>query len=308
MSKVASTVAVAALPPVRAGVCADPHWMVGFARHAEACGFESIVTVEHAVVISDYTSRYPYASSGRMPLPDDCAIPDPLDTLAFVAGATTTLGLATGIVVLPVHHPVVLAKRLATIDVLSKGRLRLGVGLGWMREEIEACGTDFDSRARRADESIEVMRALWGPYGPEGVSFTGEFFRFSGAHSYPKPTRPSGIPIHIGGHSPGSIRRAARLGDGWHPLGLQGDELVAAIERLKSETKAAGRDPEALEVTLTGVASTTTAETMEKVAHMGVDRLVVTCVRPDLDEAKAELSGVAERVGLVAPESPAPPP
>jgi alkanesulfonate monooxygenase SsuD/methylene tetrahydromethanopterin reductase-like flavin-dependent oxidoreductase (luciferase family) len=283
MAKVVSKVAVAALPPVRAGVCADPEWMVGFARHAEACGFESIVTVEHAVVISDYTSRYPYAASGRMPLPDHCAIPDPLDTLAFVAGATTTLGLATGIVVLPVHHPVVLAKRLATIDVLSKGRLRLGVGLGWMREEIEACGTDFDSRARRANESIAVMRALWAPTGPQGASFAGEFFHFSGAHSYPKPLRPSGI-------------------------GLQGDELVAAIERLKSETEAAGRDPEAIEVTVTGVASTTTAETIDKVAQWGINRLVVTCMRPDLDEAKEELSAVAERVGLVAPKSPAPSP
>lgn len=288
---------LAALPPVRAGVCADPDFMVGFARHAEACGFESIVTVEHAVVISDYASRYPYAESGRMPLPDDCAIPDPLDLLAFVAGATTTLGLSTGVVVLPNHHPVVLAKRLATIDVLSKGRLRLCVGLGWMREEIEACGTDFDSRGRYADEAIAVLRALWAPDGAAGASFDGEFFHFAHAHSHPKPVRESGVPIHIGGHSAASIRRAARLGDGWHPLGIRGDDLVDAIARLKAQTETAGRDPNAVEVTVTGVASTTTAHTIEKLSAMGVHRLVVTCVRPDLSAAKDELSAVADHVG-----------
>jgi probable F420-dependent oxidoreductase len=293
-----TTVKMAVLPPVRAGVCADPHWLVDFARHAEACGFESIVTVEHAVVVSGYTSRYPYAESGRMPLPDDCAVPDPLDTLAFLAGATTTLGLSTGVVVLPLHHPVVLAKRLATIDVLSGGRLRLCVGLGWMREEIEACGVDFDTRGRRADEQVAVMRALWAPSGPEGASFQGEFFGFHNAHSNPKPVRSSGIPVHIGGSTPASIRRAARLGDGWHPLGLSGDALTDALAVLHRETAAARRDPADVEVTLTALASSTTAETVEKVSKWGVGRLVVTCVRPDLGQAKDELSAVAERVGL----------
>jgi probable F420-dependent oxidoreductase len=209
------------LPPVRAGVCADPDWMIGFARQAEDCGFESIVLVEHPVVIGDYTSRYPYASSGRMPLADDCAIPDPIDVLAFLAAATTRLQLATGVLVLPAHHPVTMAKRLATVDALSRGRLRLCIGVGWMREELEACGIDFASRGRRTDECIDVMRALWADTEPEGASFEGEFFRFSHAHTHPKPHRPGGIPIHIGGHSAPSIRRAARRGDGWHPLGLR---------------------------------------------------------------------------------------
>ena len=215
-----TTLEVAALPPVRAGVCADPDWMAAFALHIEALGFESIVVVEHPLVIGDYTSRYPYAASGRMPLPDDCAIPDPIDTLAFLAGVTSTLVLATGVLVLPAHHPVVMAKRLATLDRLSKGRVRLCIGVGWMREELEACGVDFDSRGRRTDECIDVMRALWADTEPEGASFAGEFFAFSHAHTHPKPFRPGGVPVHIGGHSPASIRRAARRGDGWQPLGL----------------------------------------------------------------------------------------
>ena len=181
---------MAALPPVRAGVCADPDWMAGFCRHIEALGFESVVVVEHPLVIGDYTSRYPYAPSGRMPLPDDCAIPDPIDLLAYLAGVTSTLGLATGVVVLPAHHPVIMAKRLATVDRLSKGRVRLCIGVGWMREELEACGIDFASRGRRTDECIDVMRALWADTGRRGRRSQGEFFSFSHAHTHPKPCRP----------------------------------------------------------------------------------------------------------------------
>jgi probable F420-dependent oxidoreductase len=296
-----SDVRVSVMPPVRGGVCADPDWMVEIARHAERLGFDEIVTVEHPLVIGTYSSRYPYAESGRMPLPNDCAVPDPLDTLAFVAGATSTLGLATGVVVLPAHHPVVMAKRLATIDRLSKGRLRLCIGLGWMREEIEACGADFDTRGRRTDESIDVMRTLWSDSGEEGATFSGEFFSFANAHSYPKPwERPGGkgIPIHIGGHSPGSVKRAARRGDGWHPLGLEGEALTSMLQALHEEAEAAGRDPREIEITLSSVASTSDAETLGKVREWGVTRLVMATGKRDLEAAKDELGSLADRVGL----------
>jgi probable F420-dependent oxidoreductase len=292
------TLALAALPPVRAGVCAQPDWMAGFAQHIEGLGFESIVVVEHPVVIGGYESRYPYASSGRMPLPDDTDIPDPLDVLAFLAGVTTSLHLATGVLILPAHHPVVLAKRLATIDRLSKGRVRLCIGVGWLREELEACGTEFDSRGRRTDESIDVMRALWRDTEPEGSSFHGEFFSFDRAHSHPKPHRASGIPIHIGGHTTPSIRRAARRGDGWQPLGLWGEELEDALARLRGETEAIGRDPDALELTISALSSSATPETVDKLTAIGVHRLVVTCSEADLEAAKDDMSAVAQRVGL----------
>jgi len=288
----------AVLPPVRAGVCADPDWMVGFARHAEACRFESIVLVEHPVVIGTYTSRYPYASSGRMPLPDDCAIPDPLDVLGFLAAATTDLGLSTGVLVLPAHHPVVMAKRLATVDRLSKGRVRLAIGVGWMREELEACGTDFASRGRRTDECIDVLRSLWADSEPDGASFHGEFFSFDHAHSHPKPYRREGIPIHVGGHSPASVRRAGRRGDGWHPLGLRGPELASAWEAVRAEAEAAGRHPGAIELTVTGVSTGTTPDALAELEAMGVDRLVVTCLEADLAAARDEMSAVAATAGL----------
>ncbi|MUL65019.1 LLM class F420-dependent oxidoreductase, partial [Mycobacterium sp. CBMA 234] len=187
----------AVVTPVTTGVTADPVWMTEFARHLETCGFESIVAVEHTVMMTRYSSVYPYDASGRVEIPADCPVPDPLDLLAFLAGQTSTLGLATGVLVLPNHHPVVLAKRLATLNVLSGGRIRLGVGMGWLREEIEACGAPFDARGRRADEQIDILRLLWSDQ-PDGANHSGEFFEFANAACYPKPISP--IPVHIGGH------------------------------------------------------------------------------------------------------------
>lgn len=291
----------AVLAPVATGRTADPEWIARFARHVEACGFESIVVVEHAVVVAGYSSVYPYDRSGRMELADDCAIPDPLDLLAFLAGQTTRLGLATGVLVLSNHHPVVLAKRAATVDALSGGRLRLCVGVGWMREEVEACGTAFATRGRRADEAIDAMRALWAGGPPDGASHHGEFFRFERAMSYPKPVRPGGVPIHIGGHSLAAARRAGRRGDGLQPLGLAGDELRRVVAAMRAEAERAGRDPDALELTLGHLAAKITPERAEKLRELGADR-VLLAVTPtdDLAAAKDELSACAQRLGLVA--------
>src|SRR6478736_5062543 len=192
-----------------------------FARHLEACGFESIIMAEHTVLVTEYTSVYPYDPSGRVEVAPECPVPDPLEMLAFLAGQTTTLGLATGVLVLPNHHPVMLAKRAATVDVLSGGRLRLCVGVGWLREEIEACGTEFQTRGRRADEQLAVLRALWDDQG-QGVTHHGEFFQFENVVCSPKPIAGKHLPVHIGGHSKAAARRAGRFGDGFQPLGVAG--------------------------------------------------------------------------------------
>src|ERR1700677_4835866 len=214
--------------PVAAGVTADPRWMVAFTRHLEASGFESIVVVEHTVLATRYDSVYPYDPSGRVELAADCPVPDPLDLLSFLAGHTDRIGLATGVLVLPNHHPVVLAKRVATVDAFSGGRIRLCVGVGWLKEEVEACGVEFDSRGRRADEQIAVLRALWADQ-PQGASYHGNFFNFDNAMSYPKPIAGERLPIHIGGHSRTGARRAGRFGDGFQPLGVSGPQLASLI-------------------------------------------------------------------------------
>ncbi len=295
--------ALAVIPPVSSADFADPDWIAPFAREAERLGFESLVLPEHVVLAVDYTSRYPYSRSGRVPLPDDCVIPDPLDTLAYVAGVTTTLGLATGLLVLPLHNPLVLAKRAATVDRLSNGRLRLGVGLGWLREELEAGGVDFASRGTRADEEIDVIRALWSADPQQGASFEGHHFSFSGVQSFPRPAQAGGVPIEVGGTSPAAIRRAARRGDGWLSLGLRGDALVAALHTLAEEASAAGRDPASIDVTLSGVTTTASVDraTLEHAAAQGACRVVVNLGSAALAEALDELRHVAERTGLTPP-------
>jgi probable F420-dependent oxidoreductase len=159
---------------------ADPDLMAAAARHAETCGFESIYMAEHIVM-------YPGATVGPVAFPPDLAVADPLECLTHVAAATSTLLLGTGVLLLPYRHPVVLAKQLATIDVLSRGRMSLlTVGLGVLPGEAAAVGVDFATRGRRADEAIDVLRLLWGG-DAAGVSFQGEFFSLAAACSFPKP-------------------------------------------------------------------------------------------------------------------------
>lgn len=296
----ADTLEYAVIAPVGAGTTADPAWISAFARHVEACGFGSLVAVEHAVMMSRYDSVYPYDASGRVELPADCPIPDPLELLAFLAGQTTTLGLATGVLVLPVHHPVVLAKRLATLDVLSGGRVRLAVGMGWMREELEACDVPFEARGRRADEQIRVMRALWADTSEQGVDHDGEFFSFRGAVSRPRPVRGT-VPVHIGGHSRAAARRAGRHGDGLQPLGVAGEGLAGLVALMRSSAEEAGRDPDALELTLGHLVTRIDQGRAERLAAQGADRLVLaTSGTTDLAQACDELSACAERLGLRA--------
>jgi probable F420-dependent oxidoreductase len=301
--RVAGPAGLAVIPPVSTADFADPDWIAPFAREAERLGFESLVLPEHVVLAVDSTSRYPYSKSGRVPLPDDCVIPDPLDTLAYVAGVTTTLGLATGLLVLPLHNPLVLAKRAATVDRLSGGRLRLGVGLGWLREEIEAAGVDFATRGVRADEAIDAVRALWTADRERGAHFEGRHFSFAGVQSFPRPVRPGGVPIDVGGTSPAAIRRAARRGDGWLSLGLRGDALTDALQRLAAETTAAGRDPATIDVTLSGVttAATVDGSTLEEAGALGARRVVINLGSAALADAQEELRQAAARAGLTRP-------
>lgn len=283
------------LPPYRAGVCADPAWMLGFARHAEGLGFESLYVVEHVVVRAGYDERYPYAPSGRMPLPDDCPIPDPLDLLAFLAAATERIVLGTGILVAPEHHPLQLAKRLATVDVLSAGRMRLGVGVGWMREELEALGVDFASRGRRLDEIIAAVRTVWAE---DEADFHGEFFSFERVVSRPRPLRPGGVPIHIGGHAPAAARRAGRLGDGFQPLGLDDEALADRLTLMRAAADEAGRDPDVIELSLGGLLDATGPEEVEAARDRGAHRMVLSTRSGDLDEVRSQMDAFAARVPL----------
>ena len=167
---------------------------VAAARAAEGCGFDSLWTFEHVVYPDEYASPYPGSPDGRLPMPPSTPIPDPLIWLSYIASATTTLRLATGIVILPQRNPLILAKELATLDRLSGGRLLFGIGVGWLKEEFEALGIPWEERGARADDYVAALRALWAG---DGASFDGRFVSFSRVSSNPKPAQPS-IPIVVG--------------------------------------------------------------------------------------------------------------
>ena len=268
-----------------------PEQVTGLARHAEQCGFESFFTTEHIAL-------YPGVTLGRMPIAPDTPIADPLEVLSFVAGVTERIILGTSVLLLPFHQPVVLAKRLATIDQLSRGRMRLfGIGVGSLAKEAEAAGVDFHTRGRRADEAIDVLRLLWAG-GTDGVSFDGEFYSFTDLCSYPKPYQASTLPIHIGGSSPAAARRAGLRGDGYFPGGGVTDEQRSAQVALMRETaRAAGRDTGALEYTRWGNIAMTPDE-VAALAAEGVTRLIISPTTADLAEQQKELSTFAEQHGL----------
>ena len=233
---------------------------------AEEAGFESAWTVEHTVVPAGHASRYPYSADGRMAGGAfDFPLPDPLIWMAYVAARTRTIKLGTGILILPQHSPVITAKQVATLDVLAGGRVLLGIGVGWLKEEFEAIGASFEDRAARTDEYIAVLRALWSQERP---SFQGQFVRFDGAYCRPQPLRGT-VPIHVGGHSKAAARRAGRLGDGFFPARGNPQELVGLA---RSSATQAGRDPAALEITLSCPES---LDELPALAKLGVHRVLV---------------------------------
>ncbi|MCZ6465563.1 MAG: LLM class F420-dependent oxidoreductase [Proteobacteria bacterium] len=255
-------------------------YAAGLARLAEEVGFESVWAAEHVVMPAEYASTYPYHKSGRMPIPD-AAVPDPLTWLTWVGAASERLLLGTAVAILPQHNPLVFAKTVASLDRLSGGRVILGVGLGWLEEESRALGIDFRTRAARCDESIEAMRALW----TEPVaSYRGEHVRFDAVKCSPRPLRPGGVPIHVGGHSRAAARRAGRLGDGFMPLGGSLEEMAPLRAIMEEAAREAGRDPAAIEITRLGAPD---PEHAKACADAGVDRLIVHAMKPDLDGVRS---------------------
>jgi probable F420-dependent oxidoreductase len=225
------------------GKFSRPELFAQLASDCEALGFESIWTVEH-VVIPQPHMPYPGSNDGQMPGGDQVPIPDPLIPLAYAAAITSRLKLSTGVIILPQRHPLYLAKQLATLDLLSNGRIMVGIGSGWMKEEFDSVQIPFNVRGARTDESIKAMRTLWSD---PVASFHGRHFRFHDVKSYPKPVQKNGIPIHVGGHSIAAARRAGRYGDGFFPTLTNPERLLELFAVVRGEAKKAGRQPDQIE-------------------------------------------------------------
>ena len=266
------------------------------ARIAEAAGFESLIVVEHVVWPESYQSTYPYSETGRLPGGPETAMPDPLIWIAHVSAVTTTLRFLTGVLILPQRNPLVLAKEVATLDHMSGGRISLGIGVGWLREEFEALGVPFQRRGARTDESIEAMRALWAA---DDASYHGEFVNFDSVSCNPKPANGT-VPFVIGGHSKVAARRAGRLGDGFFPATGAQVDVEPLIDLMRHTADQAGRDAAAIEVTtgcpgvLPGAAGDPLAAVAER-ASRGVAR-VALLLAPFLGDLEENLGAFGENV------------
>jgi len=229
--------------PTRGALASRPAIMT-LARAGEAIGFHSAMIADHVVFPVASRSRYPYTVSGEHPSHGDAL--EQLTMLGFVAGATERLRLVTSVMILPYRNPVLTAKMLATVDVLSGGRVTVGVGVGWLEEEFAALGApDFAQRGAVSDEYLRILRTLWTR---SPASFSGKFYSFEDIRCEPAPLQRPYPPIWVGGHSTPALRRAARYGDGWHPVGaiaavpLPPEEMVAKLAKLRELTEAEGRD------------------------------------------------------------------
>jgi probable F420-dependent oxidoreductase len=250
------------------------------ARCAEDVGVATLWAGEHVVMVDDPDSRYPYSDDGRIAIPSDADWLDPLVALSFAAAATSTIRLATGILLLAEHNPVLLAKQTASIDVLASGRLSLGVGVGWSAEEFAALGVPFAGRGRRVDEYIAVLRTLWRD---DMASFHGEIVNFDAVHLHPKPLQNRRIPIVIGGNGDAALRRAARTGDGWYGFYLSYDETAERLATLHRFCEQQQRDPATLRtaVALLDV----TPDDRPRIEALGVDEMVLVAGPPDEADA-----------------------
>lgn len=238
---------IGVLPLFAKNIICNPAWVAEFVGTAEEEGVESIWGVEHVLVAENYAPNYPYSDDGRAPATPDTVMPDPLEWLSFAAALSKTVKLGTSVMVLPQHSPVQLAKRLATIDQLSGGRMMLGAGLGWQEEEYSALNVPFARRGARMDEYVAALRALWTQ---EPASFDGEFVRFRRVFSDVRPAQAAGIPIIIGGSTEAAAKRAGRIGDGFYPYVISPEDLALRIDDTLHAADAAGRPRSAIEFTV----------------------------------------------------------
>jgi probable F420-dependent oxidoreductase len=260
-----------ALPTAGSG--ASPETIAGTAEAAERIGLASVWTFERLMRPVHGAAMI---GGGEVPLPDNYGcVYDPVETLSYVAARTSTITLGTSVLDALLHSPIVLARRLATLDRLSGGRLLAGVGQGWMAAEFEAAGVPETPRGPRLEEHVTAMRAVWGP---DPVEHDGSFYRIAPSQVGPKPVAPDGVALLVGAVAPAAVERAARLGTGLNPIMMTWEMLDDTITTFVAAAEKAGHDPESLPVVVR-VNGTVTASPVDERAPLtgGVEQ-----VREDL--------------------------
>ncbi len=258
------------LVPINIGMRSS-RTIVGLSQLAEDCGFESVWTAEHVMVPVDYTSKYPYNDRGKMDAEPETNMVDPIVALSLVAGATKSIKLGTGVNILPQASPLLMAKQAASLDFVSGGRLLLGLGIGWLKEEFIAMDTPFERRGARFDDYVVAMKKVWSG---EVVEHKSEFVHWTGFKSYPVPVQQPHMPVIIGGNAGRVFERVAKHGDGWYAPPLKDpEELAPRIEALRKTCEEVGRDFNDIEISAMWDARGG-LDAANRMAEMGVSRLV----------------------------------
>jgi probable F420-dependent oxidoreductase len=263
------------------GNLARPDLITAVATNAERLNFATVWAPEHVVFLERFSSRYPYSRGQNLPVPTEIPLLNPFIALTYAAARTTRIRLATGICLVPEYNPLLLGKICASLDYLSGGRLALGIGIGWLREEFDALGIPWARRAQRTREYVEAMRCVWS----SGRSYSAEFVNFDGALSYPKPVK-GALPVLVGGQTEAALKRAASYGDGWCGFNLTPAETAQAINRLRALLAANGRANDRFEFSVSPTADAT-PDDLGRYRDAGVDELYLTPVfqRPVASEA-----------------------
>jgi probable F420-dependent oxidoreductase len=256
---------------INMGTCADPETAAAVGRAAEEAGFDSLWAGEHVVL--------PDPQAPPSPAPPQTRIVDPVIALTYVAAVTGTVRLGTGIIILPQRNPLVLGKELASLDVLSKGRLSFGIGIGYLKPEFDAIGVPFDRKGARTEDSLKAMLALWTMPKPE---YRGQFFSFGGIDAHPRPIQKPHPQIVFGGHTPEAFSRSARLAQGWYGFALDTKATAECLEGLRKACSDSGKRFDALEISVTPVtggklvsSAPPTRDAAKAFADLGVHRLII---------------------------------
>jgi probable F420-dependent oxidoreductase len=229
-----------------AGATASGAHLIAFAQRAEALGFESLWCGDHIVLPTAGTNQYPYTADGSFPRAADVGFLETFTVLSYVAAVTQRIRLGSTVIILPYRNPIVQAKMMASLDVLSSGRVICGVGVGWLQKEFDTLGVPYADRGAMSDEFLKIFRLLWSAEHPE---FHGQFYQFDGIQFHPKPVQQP-LPIWVGGHSKRAIRRAVVYGQAWHPTRQTPAFVAEHLPYLRQEADRAGRDPGSITVSL----------------------------------------------------------
>ncbi len=268
---------------------ATPEVLSVIGAEADQRGVGTLWVGEHVVLFDEYRSEYPYAEDGRIPVPPESGLLEPLSTLSFLAAATTRVRLGTAMVLLPQRNPVYTAKEVATLDWLSNGRVDFGVGVGWLEEEFDAVNVSWPRRGKRCDEYLDVLSTLWTD---TTSSYEGEFYDLPPCSMFPKPVQQPHPPIHVGGESDAALARVAAKGQGWHTFNRSPDELAEPLATLDRLLAGTGRSRTDVTVTVCPYFKPLDADLLAGYAEAGADAVAALLLPLSADDVRIGLDAL----------------